>query len=202
MTVASSAHAVLVAIRRGVPELDRFVDRLLEVPDGRRARGLQGLSRERVDVERNDGEDVAAADGEDAGALQRARRDRPWLAVVDNAIEAVAGSLGPLRRRPRQDRRAENGDLTVVVLKGAAWPGVAVDTSWVRSCAATRTWTAAAAINATPSATRRSRTERPGVLLLFSIMFWRSAEKPPRTASAVLHDGTGNPCACRAWAPC
>ena len=164
------------------PELDRFVDRLLEVPDGRRARGLQGLSRERVDVERDDGEDVAAADGENAGALQRARRDRPWLAVVDNAIEAVAGSLGPLRRRPRQDRRAENGDLTVVVDSGGPpAPGVAVDTSWVRSCAATRTWTTAAAINATPSATRRSHTERPGVLVLFSIMFWRSAEKPRHT---------------------
>ena len=33
----------------------------------------------RVDVERDDGEDVAAADRESAAPLQRARRDRPWL---------------------------------------------------------------------------------------------------------------------------
>ena len=125
------------------PELDRFVDRLLKVPDGRRGRGLQGLSRERVDVEREDGEDVAAADGEDADALQRARRDRPWRAVVDDAIEAVAGSLGPLRRRPRQDRRAEHGDLTVVVDEGGRLRRCRRRHELSRSCAATRTWTAA-----------------------------------------------------------
>ena len=118
MAVASSAHAVLVGDSPRRPELDRFVDRLLEVPDGLRGLGLQGLSRERVDVERDDGEDVAAADRENADALQRARRDGPWRAVVDDAIEELAGSLGALRRRPRQDRGAENGDLTVVVDQG------------------------------------------------------------------------------------
>ena len=105
------------------PELDGFVDCLLETPDGFRGLGLQGLARERVDVERQEGKNIAAADRDHADALQRTRRDRPRRAVVDDAIEEVAGGPGALRGRPGQDRGPENGDLTVVVGQDGGFPG-------------------------------------------------------------------------------
>jgi hypothetical protein len=118
MTVASSAQAVLVAIRRGVLSSIASSTACWRCPMAAAVALLQGLSRERIDVEREDGEDVAAADREDADALKRARRRGPWRAFVDDAIEELAGSPGAFRRRARQDRGAENGDLAVVVDEG------------------------------------------------------------------------------------
>ena len=155
MTVASSAHAVLVAIRRGVlssiassiacwrcPTAAALVVSRVSPASVSTSSGTMAKTS-RLPTERM----LTPCSGRDETV--------PGCAVVDDAIEEVAGSLGALRRRPRQDRGAENGDRTIVVAEeGRPAPGVAVDTSCDRSCAATRTWTtAAAAISATPSAT-------------------------------------------------
>ena len=118
MTVASSAQAVLVAIRRGVLSsmassiacwrcptaaavvASRVSPASVSTSSGRRAK------TSRVPTETM----LTPCSGRDETV--------PGCAVVDDAIEALAGSLGALRRRPRQDRGAENGDLTVVVDEG------------------------------------------------------------------------------------